>query len=60
LAGSLRTQFSYRVLEEAKKILERKQEGSGYGQELVRFKVPSVRVTSEAVVLSLDLTLVVK
>ena len=60
LAGSLRTQFSYRVLDEAKKILERKQEGAGYGQELVRFQVPSVRVTSEAVVLSLDFALVVK
>ena len=60
LAGSLRTQFSYRVLDEAKKILERRSESGDYGQELVRFQVPAVRVTPEAVVLSLDFALVVK
>ncbi|MFB3777561.1 MAG: hypothetical protein ACE141_08110 [Bryobacteraceae bacterium] len=60
LAGSLRTQFSYRVMEEAKRLLERRQEGGGYAQELARFHVPAVRVTSEAVVLLLDFALTVK
>jgi hypothetical protein len=60
LAESLRTQFSYRLLDEAKLILERKQEGTSYNQELVRFQVSSVRVASDAVVLTLDFALAVK
>ena len=60
LAESLRTQFKYRLLEDAKLILERKQDGTAYSQEVARFHVPSVRVTSEAVVLTLDFTLAVK
>ncbi|HNY41986.1 MAG TPA: hypothetical protein PKJ41_16405 [Bryobacteraceae bacterium] len=60
MARSLQTQFSYRVLDEAKTILERKEEGAGYVKELARFQVPAVWVTSEAVVLSLDFALVVK
>lgn len=60
LAESLRTQFTYRLLDDAKLILERKQEGASYRQEVVRFHVPSVRVTSDAVVLTLDFELAVK
>ncbi len=60
LTESLRTQFSYRVLDDAKLILERKQEAANFSQELVRFHVSSVRVTSDAVVLTLDFALAVK
>ena len=60
LAESLRTQFKYRLLDDAKLLLERKQDGTAYGQEVVRFDVPSVRVTAEAVVLTLDFALAVK
>lgn len=60
MARSLQTQFSYRVLEEAKTILERKEDGAGYVKELARFQVPAVWVTSEAVVLALDFALIVK
>jgi hypothetical protein len=60
LAGSLRTQFKYRLLDDARLILERKQDGTAYGQEVVRFNVPSVRVTADAVVLTLDFALAVK
>jgi hypothetical protein len=60
LAVSLRTQFSYRLLDDAKLILERKQEEANFNQELVRFQVSSVRVTSDAVVLTLDFALAVK
>ena len=60
LAESLRTQFKYRLLDDAKLILERKQDGTAYSQEVVRFHVPSVRVTSDAVVLTLDFALAVK
>jgi hypothetical protein len=59
LAESLRTQFSYRVVDEARKILEQEAR-PGYKQELVKFQVPSVRVTADAVVLSLEFTLAVK
>ena len=60
LAESLRTQFKYRLLNDAKLILERKQVGTAYTQEVVQFHVPSVQVTSDAVVLTLDFTLAVK
>jgi len=60
LAESLRTQFSYSILEEARKLLERKTADAGFGQELERFQVSAVRVTSDAVILTLDFTLVVK
>ena len=60
LAESLRTQFKYGILDNAKLILERKQEGAVYSQEMVRFQVPAVTVTSEAVVLTLDFALAVK
>lgn len=60
LADSLRTQFQYRLLDSAKLILERKQDGTAYSQEVVRFQVPSVQVTSDAVVLTLDFMLAVK
>jgi len=60
LAESLRTQFKYRLLDDAKLIPERKQNGTAYEQEVVRFNVPSVRVTADAVVLTLDFALAVK
>jgi hypothetical protein len=60
MARSLYTQFSYPVIEEAKRILERHPSGEGYRQELIRFSVPAVWVSSEAVVLSLDFALAVK
>ena len=60
LAESLRAQFKYRLLDDAKLILERQRDGTAYSQELVRFHVPSVRVASDAVVLPLDFTLAVK
>jgi hypothetical protein len=60
LAESLRTQFKYRLLEDARLILERKQDGTAYSQEVVRFQVLSVQVTSDAVVLTLDFALAVK
>jgi hypothetical protein len=60
LAESLRTQFQYRLIDRAKLLLEHKQEGAAYSQEVARFDVPSVRVTSDAVVLTLDFALAVK
>jgi hypothetical protein len=58
LAGTLRTQFAYKVAEDAKKLLEEKR--GNYSQELKRFRVSSVSVNEGALVLSLDFTLAVK
>lgn len=60
MARSLQVQFAYRVIDEARKLLERKLGEDGYNQELVRFNVPAVWVTPEAVVISLDFALVVR
>ena len=58
LAATLRTQFAYKIAEDAKKILEEKR--GNYRQELKDFQVASVRVTGDALVLSLEFTLAVK
>jgi len=60
LAESLRSQFTYRVLEDARKILEPHREKAPYRQELVKFHVPAIRVTADALVLTLEFTLAVK
>jgi len=60
LAESLRSQFTYRVLEDARKILEQHREKAPYRQELVKFHVPAIRVTADALVLTLEFTLAVK
>ena len=58
LADTLRRQFVYRIAADAKKLLE-EQHGE-YRAELSGFGVPSIRVTSDALVLALDFTLAVK
>jgi hypothetical protein len=60
LAESLRSQFTYRVVEDAKKILEQQREKAPYRQELVKFQVPSISVTADALILTLEFTLAVK
>jgi hypothetical protein len=58
LTHTLRSQFAYKVAEDARKILEEKR--GDYSPELKDFRVSSVRVTGEALVLSLEFTLAVK
>lgn len=58
LTATLRNQFEYKVAEDARKILEEKR--GNYSRELKAFQVSSVRVTGDALVLSLDFTLAVK
>jgi len=61
LANSLATDFQYRVAEDAKRILEApSRETLPLRQELRNFNVRGIRVTSDAVVLSLDFTLSVQ
>ncbi len=57
---SLPSKFEYRVDEEASKILERKTAGVPYQQQLSGFQVSRIEVTSEALILTLEFTLVVK
>ena len=58
LTSTLRNQFAYKVTDDARKILEEKR--GNYSQELKGFQVSSVRVTADALVLSLEFTLAVK
>jgi hypothetical protein len=61
LAYSLATDFQYRVADDAKRILEApSRDAPPLRQELRDFNVRSIRVTSDAVVLSLDFTLSVQ
>jgi hypothetical protein len=56
----LPVQFEYRVDEEARKILERKTPDAPYQQKLSGFQVSRIDVTPEALILTLEFTLVVK
>jgi hypothetical protein len=58
LASTLRSQFAYKVADDAKKILEEKR--GNYTQELSGFRVSTIEATDNALVLTLDFTLAVK
>ena len=60
LGDSLRKQFQYRMLDDAKRILEQKREQAPYHQELLDFSVPQIEVKPDALVVTLDFTLAVK
>ena len=60
LAYSLANDFGYRVLDDAKKILEARRDPLPVTQELARFDVQSIRVTGDALVLEVDFALTVK
>jgi hypothetical protein len=58
LASTLRNQFAYKVADDARKILEEKR--GNYTQELSGFQVSAIQAAADALVLTLDFTLVVK
>jgi hypothetical protein len=60
LAYSLSNEFQYRVLDDAKRMLEAPRDPLPISQELRSFHVREIRVTGEALVLTLDFTLTVK
>jgi hypothetical protein len=60
MAESLRRELKYDVARDAKKILEPPATPGKYATELKEFKVPGVRVDSDAVVLQIDFVLSVK
>jgi len=60
LTQSLSTDFKYRVIDDAKALLEERRDKTPFQQQLLDFKVSQIRVDPEAVILILDLTLRVK
>jgi hypothetical protein len=60
LAYSLANEFQYRVLDDAKQILETKRDPLPIVQELQSFSVREIHVNGEALVLNLDFIVVVK
>jgi hypothetical protein len=60
LAYSLANEFQYRVMDDAKRMLEAPRDPLPIGQELRSFRVTEIRVTGDALVMTLDFTLVVK
>ena len=60
LAYSLANEFQYRVLDDARQMLEARRDPLPFTQELRDFHVREIRVTPDALVLSLDFTLTVK
>ncbi len=60
LAYSFANEVQYKLFDDAKQLLEAKRDPLPILQELRAFQVKEVRVTPEALVLSLDFTLTVK
>jgi hypothetical protein len=60
LAYSLAAEFGYRVLDDAKKVLEARRDPLQITQELGRFTVQAIQVSGDALVLSVDFSLTVK
>ncbi len=60
LAQSLQNRFEYRLVENAKKLLEEGQGNAALRQEMTAFQLLLIRVTPSALVLTLDFTLRVK
>ncbi len=60
LAYSLANEFRYKVVDDAKKLLEARRDALPVSQSLERFEVQSIRVTGDALALTLDFTLTVK
>ena len=60
LTENLSTQFSYGVMLDAKKILEEQRDKVSYRQQLISFQVSQIRVTGDALVLTMDFVLEVR
>jgi hypothetical protein len=60
MARSLSTQFSYRVADEARRILEQPATGAMWKQQMMSFDVRDIRVTQDAVVANVEFTLAVR
>jgi hypothetical protein len=59
LARSITRQFEYRVLEDARRILQEQREKAPCNQELIDFWISGVRVSPEALIVNPDFVLAV-
>jgi hypothetical protein len=57
---NLGKKFEYNVTEEARRLLERKLPGESFQQQLKSFQIAAIHATTEALILQLEFTLVVK
>lgn len=60
LAASLSSQFSYRVVDDARRMLEQTPAQASWKQQMIRFDVSGIRVTADAVVADVEFTLAVR
>ena len=60
MARSLATQFNYRVLDDARRMLEQTVNGALWKQQMVSFDVSDIRVTPDAVVAVVEFKLEVR
>jgi hypothetical protein len=60
LQQSLERELRFDLNAEAKRLLDKPKSASGYGQELSAFQVREVRVSADALILTLDFTLAVR
>ncbi len=60
MTQSLSRDFQYHVFDDAKRILEEKRSSAPYGQQLRDFQVSQIRITPQAVVLTIDFKVIVK
>jgi hypothetical protein len=60
MASSLSSQFSYRVADDARRMLEQPAAGAQWKQQVVNFNVTDIRVTPDAIVAVVDFTVAVQ
>jgi len=60
MAQAFTQQFSYRVIDDAKRMLETPAPKSPFQQQMTYFDVKQIRVTDQAIVLVVEFTMVVK
>lgn len=60
MAQSLARDFEYRLYDETKRVLEEKRPGAPYLQRVQNFKVPKIRLTAQALIVTLEFGLAVQ
>lgn len=60
LARSLKKDFRYNVLDDAKRLLGRPPDSATYKQEISKFQIPRVEAAGDALVLTVDFVIAVK
>jgi hypothetical protein len=60
MAQSLSRDFQYRLFDDARRILEEKRPNAPFSQQVRAFQVPRIRVTGDALIVTLEFDLLVK